>query len=102
MAKFKIFKGKEFKVCVTDRISESDLFFEEYKKAARMLDEIIEYDEKKDYDEEIEYENNIIAICGERGEGKSSVMLTFVKAVRKYVLADKMGEGVFDAFVVRS
>ena len=40
MAKLKIFKGKEFKVCVTDRISESDLFFEEYKKAARMLDEI--------------------------------------------------------------
>ncbi len=99
MAKLKIFKGKEFKVCVTDRISESDLFFEEYKKAARMLDEIIEYDEKKDYDEEMEYENNIIAICGERGEGKSSVMLTFVKAVRKYVLTDKMGEGVFDAFV---
>lgn len=98
MGKLKIYKGKEFKVCVGDSISESDLFFEEYKKAARMLDEIIEYDGKKDCDNEMEYENNIIAICGERGEGKSSVMLTFVKAVRKYIFSDREGKDVFGEF----
>ncbi len=98
MGKLKIYKGKEFKVCVGDSISENDLFFEEYKKAARMLDEIIEYDGKKDCDNEMEYENNIIAICGERGEGKSSVMLTFVKAVRKYISSDKEGKNVFGEF----
>ena len=98
MGKLKIYKGKEFKVCVGDSISENDLFFEEYKKAARMLDEIIEYDGKKDVDNEMEYENNIIAICGERGEGKSSVMLTFVKAVRKYISSDKEGKDVFGEF----
>lgn len=98
MGKLKIYKGKEFKVCVGDSILENDLFFEEYKKAARMLDEIIEYDGKKDCDNEMEYENNIIAICGERGEGKSSVMLTFVKAVRKYISSDKEGKDVFEEF----
>lgn len=98
MGKLKIYRGKEFKVCVGDSISENDLFFEEYKKAARMLDEIIEYDGKKDCDNEMEYENNIIGICGERGEGKSSVMLTFVKAVRKYISSDKEGKDVFGEF----
>lgn len=98
MGKLKIYKGKEFKVCVGDNISENDLFFEEYKKAARMLDEIIEYDGKKDCDNEMEYENNIIAICGERGEGKSSVMLTFVKAVKKYFSSGKEGKDVFEEF----
>lgn len=28
-----------------------------------------------------DFENNIIAFCGERGEGKSSVMMSFVNAV---------------------
>lgn len=30
-----------------------------------------------------DFENNIIAFCGERGEGKSSVMMSFVNAVYK-------------------
>lgn len=36
MAKLKLFKGKEFKVYVTDNIQEDDLFFYEYRKAAEI------------------------------------------------------------------
>lgn len=84
MAKLKIYKGKEFKVYVADTIEEDDLFIDEYKKAAEMFKEIVEYNKKIDDDLNLEYENNIIAFCGDRGEGKSSVMMTFVQAIRNY------------------
>lgn len=46
MAKLKIYKGNEFKVYVADSIDEDDLFFDEYKKAAEMLSEIVKYNKK--------------------------------------------------------
>lgn len=103
MAKIQIYKGKEFKVCVAERIEEDSLFFDEYKKAAHMLDEIVRYDEESDQSKgdfsnrnlDIEYENNVIAICGERGEGKSSVMMTFVKEVVQYACDGKNSQSVF-------
>lgn len=99
MAKIQIYKGKEFKVCVEECIEENSLFFEEYKKAAHMLDEIVRYDKTKadmqNDSQDMEYENNIIAICGERGEGKSSVMMTFVKAAVQYAIDRKSSERVF-------
>lgn len=48
-----------------------------------MLSEIVKYNNKNDNGLNLEYENNIIAFCGERGEGKSSVMLSFAKAIKK-------------------
>ena len=95
MAKLKIYKGKEFKVYVTDSIEEDDLFFGEYKKAAEMLSEIVKYDRKNDNRLKVEYENNIIAFCGERGEGKSSVMLSFVETMRSN---SKKSQKVFEDF----
>lgn len=99
MAKIQIYKGKEFKVCVEECIEENSLFFEEYRKAAHMLDEIVRYDKTKadmqNESQDMEYENNIIAICGERGEGKSSVMMTFVKAAVQYASDGKSSERVF-------
>lgn len=99
MTKIQIYKGKEFKVCVEECIEEDSLFFEEYKKAAHMLDEIVRYDKTKADmridGQDMEYENNIIAICGERGEGKSSVMMTFVKAAVQYAFDGKSSERVF-------
>lgn len=99
MAKIQIYKGKEFKVCVEECIEEHSLFFEEYRKAAHMLDEIVRYDKTKadmqNDSQDMEYENNIIAICGERGEGKSSVMMTFVKAAVQYAIDRKSSERVF-------
>lgn len=100
MAKIQIYKGKEFKVCVEECIEENSLFFEEYKKAAHMLDEIVRYDKTKadmqNDSQDMEYENNIIAICGERGEGKSSVMMTFVKAAVQYAVDGKRNKSVFE------
>lgn len=94
MTKLKVFKGKEFKVYEADNIQEDDLFFDEYRKAAEMLREIVKYDRKND--NRLEYENNIIAFCGERGEGKSSVMLSFVKAMS--CVNNKKSKKVFEGF----
>lgn len=98
MVKLKIFKGKEFKVYVADNIQEDDLFFNEYKKATEMLSEIVvkdNDDRKNDDRSKLEYENNIIAFCGERGEGKSSVMLSFAEAMRS---KSKKSQKVFENF----
>lgn len=97
MAKFKIYKGNEFKVYVADSIEEDDLFFDEYKKAAEMLSEIVKCNSKNDNGLNLEYDNNIIAFCGERGEGKSSAMLSFVKAMRSYANTKK-SQKVFEDF----
>lgn len=98
MAKLKIFKGKEFKAYVTDIIEADNLFFDEYRRAAGMLDEIVRYDEKNSAGFGMEYENNIIAFCGERGDGKSSAMMTFAKAVRAYSSNCNRNQEVFDIY----
>lgn len=82
--KFTIIKGREFKVVDNHFINEDDLFIEQYKQAAKMLNTIVnERDENAESKSPFmnEYENNIIAFCGERGEGKSSAMLTFINSL---------------------
>ncbi len=85
MAEITIIKGEEFKIAVKEEIVKEDLFIEQYKRAADILDKIvgtsIEAGNKKEVWKSQDYENNIIAFCGERGAGKSSVMMTFVNAV---------------------
>ncbi len=85
MAKITITKGNEFRIAVKDEITKDDLFIEQYERAANILDRIvgtsIEVRDKKEFWKSQDYENNIIAFCGERGEGKSSVMMTFVNAI---------------------
>lgn len=77
-----IIKGQEFKVVDKHFIGEDDIFLNQYKQAAEMLNTIV--NESKESAENHflnEYENNIIAFCGERGEGKSSAMLTFINSL---------------------
>lgn len=87
MAEITIIKGQEFMIAVKEEIAREDLFFEQYRRAADMLDKIVESTievKNKDKSRSLksqDFENNIIAFCGERGEGKSSAMLTFVNAV---------------------
>ena len=77
-----ITKGKEFKITKKDTIEETDVFYDQYVAAAKMLDNMLEYSESQVNDSfEIEMENNIIAFCGERGEGKSSAMMTFINVL---------------------
>ncbi|MBU5481556.1 hypothetical protein [Blautia sp. MSJ-19] len=78
-----VIKGQEFKLSLKDKIEEKDIFYNQYLEAAAMLDDIVANNEKENLADwmKAETENNIIAFCGERGEGKSSAMFTFIKAV---------------------
>lgn len=55
-----------------------------------MLNDILSYSDQDHYDKDkskweySDFENNIIAFCGERGEGKSSAMISFTKAVYEH------------------
>ena len=87
MANITIIKGEEFKIAVKEKIKKDDLFMEQYERAAGMLDKIVRTSAETQREKDLwswksqDFENNIIAFCGERGEGKSSVMITFVNAL---------------------
>ncbi len=89
MSVITISKGEKFKISIKDEIREDDIFINEYQRAADMLDEIAGASMQEEglgtswSWERGDFENNVIAFCGERGEGKSSAMLTFVNAVCK-------------------
>lgn len=76
-------KGQEFKLSLKDKIEENDIFYNQYLEAADLLEDIVASDESDKLADwmKTETENNIIAFCGERGEGKSSAMFTFINAV---------------------
>lgn len=78
-----VIKGQEFKLSLKNKVEEQDIFYDQYLEAAAMLDDIVESDEADNQADwkKVETENNIIAFCGERGEGKSSAMFTFINAV---------------------
>lgn len=77
-----IVKGEEFKICIQEKIRQTDIFYDQYVSAAGMLDTIVANwnSEKSAPWYQLDSENNIIAFCGERGEGKSSAMISFVNA----------------------
>ncbi len=88
-------QGEEFKISIQSKIKKTDLFYDQYVSAAKMLDNIISIaDGDCDKWAKSEFENNIIAFCGERGEGKSSAMISFTKAV--YEHSDDNGALIFD------
>lgn len=73
-------KGEEYKVCSINMAEEGNFFYDVYLKAKRCVDEIqsinTEIARSSDPDM-IKPINNIIAFCGERGQGKTSAMLSF-------------------------
>lgn len=87
-----IIKGQEFKLNVRNKIDRNDIFYNQYIDAARMLDDILDErnddlvkcENRIDIWRKTEYENNIIAFCGERGEGKSSAMISFINTAYSY------------------
>lgn len=90
-------KGEEFKAIIIDKIDKTNIFYDQYMDAAGMLDDIVA---KRGQEPEMwcrtEFENNIIAFCGERGEGKSSAMISFVKAAHEY--SKNGGDSIFTGF----
>lgn len=82
MKKLKITKEQRFKIHIEEQISEDSLFLHEYEMAVNSLNII--WNTQSNIREEtkrIENPNNIIAFCGDRGSGKSSIMMSFVQAV---------------------
>lgn len=79
-------QGEEEKIQIRGEINEQDIFWEQYQSAADMMERIV-FTSKKEKAVEwgglirsysLDYSNNIIAFCGERGDGKSSAMMSFV------------------------
>lgn len=54
---------------------EASIFNRQYRKALRLLDSIVNH-----YNEQL---SNIIAFCGDRGDGKTSAMMSFVESIKK-------------------
>lgn len=105
MAKLTIMKGEEFKLTVKEKINKDDIFIDQYRSALEMVDEIIEASKRESKIESdlkwknSEYENNIIAFCGNRGDGKSSAMLTLVNAIYNYSRGKEIGESsIFEGY----
>ena len=55
-----------------------DFFTPAYDKAKAQFKEIVDASK----DKAIDYSNNIIAFCGERGQGKSTAMITFAQQIK--------------------
>lgn len=85
MKKLVISPRQNFGMHIEERIEEDNLFFHEYETAAKKLNNIWEIQKGLHKDTKqrgiCEYPNNIIAFCGERGSGKSSVMMSFMKVL---------------------
>lgn len=78
--------GREFKIKIRDinnsveaqEIFANDIFSDVYKKAAMRVEDIVTATKNNNDDISYgDYLNNIIAFSGERGQGKSSAMLSF-------------------------
>ena len=81
-----ITKGQEYSVCQIDLKEEANFFHDVYLKAIKCVDEIQAANPKPDSEKgsdslKTDSINNIIAFCGERGQGKTSAMLSFSKTI---------------------
>lgn len=92
MKKLFINYQEPFKAQIKNNIETDDSFFDQYRQAARLLESLLlaqrnnsdalsenVFSSTKDYRE---HNNNIIAFCGDRGYGKTSVMLSFLEHVK--------------------
>lgn len=79
------FDTKEIKMESYRRFSKS-IFNNVFEKALLSVEEIIDHIEEGDNDKEV---NNIIAFTGERGTGKTTAMVSFVKYLQKDIADDK-------------
>lgn len=70
-------KGSLYGPKVTEKIKESDYFIDCYKKAASQTIEIVTNKRKENFKIK-----NIIAFLGNRGQGKTSMMRSFVNALK--------------------
>ena len=88
-------RGEEHRVRLGCVYESDSFFYDSYRRGADILKEILEvsgeirkrsgsYNDEcigTEDDNTYEFPNNIIAFCGERGEGKTSAMRTFAHAL---------------------
>lgn len=68
----KFYSGEENGIVIEKNLDDS-IFERQYRKAMRLFDSIVNH-----YNE---HSSNIIAFCGDRGDGKTSAMMSFVDSV---------------------
>lgn len=86
MRKIKITEGQNFSIHVEEKIEKESFFFHEYEMAVKYLNNIWDSQAAFKWSQNdlfIENPNNIISFCGERGTGKSSVMISFINALHQ-------------------
>lgn len=64
-------KGEETGIIIEKKDFEESLFFEQYKQSIAVLNDILNCSQKGD-----KLVSNVIAFCGDRGEGKTSALAT--------------------------
>lgn len=67
----KFYSGEENGVVIEQNLKDS-IFDRQYRKAQKLFDSVV--------DNYNEHSSNIIAFCGDRGDGKTSAMLSFVES----------------------
>ena len=97
MSKLVIEEGNEHHANPMDIYDESAFFYRSYKQAAQAITEIanhsIKFNKKDNCNEGVhknvnafelsEYYNNIVAFCADRGQGKTSAMLSVAQALKE-------------------
>lgn len=77
-------RGEENGIVIERKDFANSLFIEQYKRAIMLFCQIWEQQKTKNSDSDFDFDNrfsNIIAFCGDRGEGKSSCMTSFAKLI---------------------
>ena len=98
--KIKVSKGNEYRTSVMDVYNKEDFFYESFQLAAANITEIVVRSTRStrhcsdNYRMGLatyslsNYPNNIISFCAERGQGKTSAMLSMSEALKKINIRD--------------
>lgn len=87
MPKIIIEQGNEFRI-YGNKILKDDIFTKAYLQAADIVEEIVIASIRDVKEGCVDYLNNIIAFTGERGQGKSSAMVSFTNTLTNHEGAD--------------
>jgi len=93
-------QGMEHHSNLMDIYDKNDFFYSSYQQAAYAITKIVEMSnfmlEENDYDkrygtyhQNFEYHNNIVAFCADRGQGKTSAMLSMADALDNMITDKK-------------
>jgi len=87
MKKIVIEQGNEFKIYTRESNLNEDIFSEQYQLAKKIIDNLKNYreniEQNHQWNDNLEHLNNLIAFCGDRGQGKSSAMIQFTRSLKE-------------------